>query len=173
MHRTNVLMIALFVPFIAASWAAADATVTVEKTHLCCGSCVKGATKAITSVAGAKAECSTKTGSITITAPDAEAAQKAVDALAEAGYYGKTTGATIKDDSGAPAGNVKSLSVSGIHNCCRKCTIAINNVIKKVPGATCEVAAKAETFTVTGDFDAATLVKEFNEAGFHVKVSAK
>ena len=91
--------------------------------------------------------------------------------MSAAGYFGKATGATLKDESGATAGNVKSLTVSGIHNCCKKCSIAINETIKKVPGATGEVAAKAETFTVTGDFDAAKLVEAFNEAGFSIKVS--
>ena len=173
MNRIVALAFGLLVPFVTASWAAADTTVTVEKTHLCCGNCVKGVAKAVTSVPGAKAKCDAKAGTVTITAPDADTAQKAVDALSAAGYYGKATGATLKDDSGAPAGNVKSAEISGIHNCCGKCTTAINNVIKSVPGASAKVAAKAETFTVTGDFDAQKLVAAFNEAGFSVKVAAK
>ena len=36
-----------------------------------------------------------------------------------------------------------------------------------------EVVAKATTVTVTGDFDAIALVKQFNDAGFHVKVDAE
>ena len=79
----------------------------------------------------------------------------------------------MKDDSGAKAGPAKSVEVSGIHNCCQKCTTAINDTIKKVPGATCEVPAKATTFTVTGDFDPTKLVEAFNTAGFSVKVDAK
>ena len=51
--------------------------------------------------------------------------------------------------------------------------VAINKAIKSVPGATCVVEPKSETFTVTGDFDAAKLVEAFNEAGFSVKVAAK
>lgn len=173
MKMSAVRTIALLVPFLATSWVAAETTVTVENTHLCCGSCVKGANKAVTSVEGATAKCNQKAGTVTITAPDAATAQKAVDALEEAGFYGKTTGATMKEDSGATAGSVKSLTVSGLHNCCGKCTTAINNTIKKVPGATGKVEAKAETVTITGEFDAVKLVEAFNEAGFHVKVLAK
>lgn len=173
MSRITVWTTALLVCFCAASWAAAETTVTIESTHLCCGSCVKGVAKAVDSVDGAKAKCDQKAGKITIMAPDDATAQKAVDALVTAGYFGKATGATMKDDSGAPAGMVKSATVSGIHNCCKKCTKAINAVIKSVPGATCEVEPKAETFTVTGDFDAQKLVQAFNDAGFSVKVEAK
>jgi len=49
-----------------------------------------------------------KAGLVTITAPDEATAQKAVDAMSAAGYFGKATGAKLTDDSGAPAGSVKS-----------------------------------------------------------------
>jgi copper chaperone CopZ len=173
MNRIVALTFGLIVPFVTASWAAAETKVTVEKVHLCCGSCVKGVSKAVTSVTGATAKCDAKAGTVTITAADEATAQKAVDAMSTAGYFGKASGATLKDESGAPAGNVKSLTVSGIHNCCKKCSVAINEAIKKVPGATGEVKPKTDTFTVTGDFDAGKLVEAFNEAGFSIKVSAK
>src|SRR6185437_7898346 len=122
MNRTAFRIVSLLMPLFVTSWAAAETKVTIEKTHLCCGSCVKGAQKAVTSVEGCKAACDQKAGTITITAPDDATAQKAVNALVEAGYYGAATGATLKDESGAPAGKVTSLNVSGIHNCCQKCT---------------------------------------------------
>jgi len=172
MNRIAVRMAALFVSLFVTSWAAAETTVTVENLHLCCGSCCKGVAKAVGTVDGAAAKCVQKEGKVTITAPDEATAQKAVDALLAAGYYGKATGATMKADSVA-AGNVKSATVSGIHNCCKKCAKAINAVIKSVPGATAEVEPKAETFTVTGDFDAAKLAEAFNTAGFNVKIETK
>ncbi|HET6247082.1 MAG TPA: hypothetical protein VFE47_05225 [Tepidisphaeraceae bacterium] len=168
MNRTASLIVGVFVSFVAASWAAAETTVTLEKTHLCCNSCVKAVTAAVTAVPGATAKCDTKTGTITIKAADEASAQKAVDALSEAGFYGKATGATIKDDSGAPAGNVKTLTVT-THNCCGKCTKAIDKAIASVPGAKGQAKAKEDTFTVTGDFDAAKLVAALNDAGFCVK----
>jgi hypothetical protein len=76
----------------------------------------------------------------------------------------------MKDDSGAKAGT-DSVEVSGIHNCCKSCTKAINEVIKKA-GGTGEVSTKATTFAVTG-VDAVKLVQAFNDAGFSVKVAAK
>jgi periplasmic mercuric ion binding protein len=171
MKFASIGTVALLVPFLATSWAFADTTVTVEKTHLCCGSCVKAAGAAVKSVEGAKAKCDQKKGTVTITASDEATAQKAVDALEAAGFIGTVTGAKFSDDSGVSAGNVKSLSISDLHNCCGKCTKAINAAIKTVPGATGEIAAKATSGTITGDFDAAKLVAALNEAGFHVKVS--
>ncbi len=172
MNRTVAMLVGCLIPFVATSWAAASSTVTLAKTHLCCGSCVKDATAAVATVPGATAVCDQKAKSITITAPDDATAQKALDALVAAGFYGKATGGTVTDDSGAPTGNVKSLTITSIHNCCGKCTKAINKVIKSVPGATGEIEPKAETVTITGDFDAQKLVKAFNKAGFSIKVSA-
>jgi copper chaperone CopZ len=171
--RGKIALIAgLLFPLASASFAMAESTVTLEKTHLCCGSCVKDAKKAVESVSGAKAEIDQKADKIVIIAPKDEDAQKAVDALVAAGFYGTVSSGTIKDDAGAPDGKVKSLSVT-THNCCKKCTTAIDKVIKSVPGAAGEAEAKKDTFTVTGDFDAAALVKAFNDAGFAVKVSVK
>ena len=173
MRRTAIRFIALLAPFALASYAAAaDSTrVTITKTHLCCNSCVKGVAKAVKTVDGASAKCDMDAKTITITAPDDATAQKAVDAIAAAGYYGKADGAKLTDDSGAKAGKSQSVEVSGFHNCCKKCTTAINDVIKKA-GGTGDVAAKATTFTVTG-VDPVKLVEAFNEAGFSVKVEAK
>jgi len=168
MRRNTIFALGLLLPFLGASWASASSTVTLEKTHLCCPKCVKAASAAVTG-AGATAKCDLNAKSITITAPDDATAQKAVDALVAAGFYGSATGATVKDDSGAPTGNVKSLTISDIHNCCGKCSKAINGVIKSVDGATGEIKANEQTVTITGDFDAQKLVQAFNDAGFSVK----
>jgi copper chaperone CopZ len=63
------------------------------------------------------------------------------------------------------------VTVSGVHNCCGACCKAIKNVVKQVNGVTGDTAApKKDTFEVTGNFDAAELVKALNDAGFHVKI---
>src|SRR2546423_15231597 len=102
MNRLSVAAASLALLFSASAFA--ESKVTIDKTHLCCNSCVKGAEKAVTSVKGATATCNKDAGTITVTAPDDATAQKAVDALSAAGYYGHATGATLKDDSGAAAG---------------------------------------------------------------------
>ncbi len=131
-----------------------------------CGSTLKG-------VEGVKVACDSQKKTVTITAVDDSAAQKALDALAAHGFHGDTGSGTlaIKDDSGATAGKVKSLTVTGIHNCCGACNAAIKNTVKKVDGVKSDTARPRTTsFRVSGDFDAAELVKALNAAGFHVKV---
>jgi copper chaperone CopZ len=154
-----------------AAWA--ETKVEVKGTHLCCGNCVKAVGEILKNVEGVTGTCDQKAGTITLVAKDNEAAQKALDALAAGGFHGDTGNKdlTIKDDSGATKGKVKTLTLTGIHNCCGNCTKAIKATVKKVEGVTDDTAkAKESTFEVTGDFDAAALVKALNAAGYHVKV---
>jgi len=122
---------------------------------------VKAVAKTIAGVEGVQAKCDQDAETVTLTAVDDAAAQKALDALAAAGFHG-TTGndkLTIKDDSGAKPGKVKKLEVSGVHNCCGGCTNRIKSALKDVSGAdSSTIKSKETTFTVEGDFDAAALV---------------
>jgi copper chaperone CopZ len=134
---------------------------------------LKAVAKAVSEVQGVTAKCDQDAETVTLTATDDAAAQKGLDALAAAGFHG-TTGndkLTIKDDSGVKPGKVKSLEVTGVHNCCGSCTTRIKKALNEVSGATSSTVQKQErTFTVEGDFEAADLVKTLNAAGFHVKV---
>jgi copper chaperone CopZ len=150
----------------------AETKVELKNVHLCCGACVK-AVGNVLKKEGVQGKCDQKARTVTITAADDKAAQKAVDALAAAGFHGDTgsKSVAVKDDSGVKAGKVKSLTLTGIHNCCRLCCKTIKATVKKVEGVTEDDAEpKVNTFTVKGDFDAAALVKALNDAGFHVKV---
>jgi mercuric ion binding protein len=150
----------------------AETTVTLKGVHICCPNCIK----TMNSVADkggfdVKADRGAKT--VTITAANAKAAQKAVDAIAAAGFYGTSNSkeVKIKDDSGAKAGKVARLTVRGAHNCCGNCCKALKAAVGKVDGVAGDTAKpKAKSFVVEGNFDAADLVKALNKAGFHVKV---
>jgi copper chaperone CopZ len=151
----------------------AETTVELKGVHLCCPACKKAAEDILKTVEGAKGTADVKKKTVTITATDDKAAQKALDALAAGGFHGETDNkdVAIKDDSGAPQGKVKSVTVTGAHNCCAACCKALKTTVKKVDGVKEETAKpKANTFMVSGDFDAAELVKALNAAGFHVKV---
>jgi len=159
--------------FALGAVARAETKIEVKGVHLCCPACISAANKILKEVDGAKGVVDSKTKTITIKAPDDATAQKALDALAAGGFHGDTGNKdlTFKDDSGATAGKVQKVTVSGIHNCCPRCTAGIKAAVKKVDGATgSTVKSKVETFDVTGDFDAADLVKTLNKAGFHVKI---
>ena len=147
--------------------------VELRGVHLCCQGCVNAADAALMSVEGVNSRCDMDNGTVTFTASAAAAAQKALDALAAAGFHGSTGSnqLAMKAVSDIPPGNVKSLKVSGIHNCCGPCCEAIKGAIATVDGVTGDTARpRATTFEVTGDFDAAALVKALNAAGFSARV---
>ena len=147
--------------------------VELRGVHLCCQGCVNAADAALMSVEGVNSRCDMDNGTVTFTASDATAAQKALDALAAAGFHGSTGNnrLAMKAVSGIPQGKVKTLKVSGIHNCCGPCCEAIKGAIATVDGVTGDTARpRATTFEVTGDFDAAALVKALNAAGFSAQV---
>ena len=163
---------------LALVWAApapaAEMPVELKNVHMCCGGCAKEVTAILKKVEGVTGvTCDQKTNTAKFTAADAKAAQKALDALAEGGFHGQTGSKeyAFKDDSGVKAGAVKSLTVTGFHNSCQGCVDSFREAIKDVKGVTGDTAkSKVTTAEVTGDFDAAELVKALNKAGFHVKV---
>jgi copper chaperone CopZ len=171
-------MMRLFAVAVAAvlgltAGARAETTVELKGTHLCCGACVRAVNDTLKGIEGVTGKCDQKAKTVTITAKDDATAQKAIDALVEAGFSGTTNSdkVKVKDDSGVKAGKVKSLTLTGVHNCCGACTNAIKSTLKKVDGVKGDtVKAKGDTFEVTGDFDAEAVVKALNAAGFHVKV---
>ena len=112
---------------------------------------------------------------VTLTANDDAAAQKALDAIAGAGLHGETDNERVKmkAEQNIPPGKVQKLKVSDIHNCCLPCCEAIQGAIRRVEGVTSATAEPGETtFEVRGNFEAAALVRSLNAAGFHAKVSA-
>ena len=148
--------------------------VELRGVHLCCQGCVNAADAALMSVEGVNSRCDTENGTVTFTASDAAAAQKALDALAAAGFHGSTGNnrLAMRAVSDIPQGKVKTLKVSGIHNCCGPCCEAIKGAIATVEGVTGDTAQpRATSFEVTGDFHAADLVRALNSAGFSAQVT--
>ena len=164
----NLKFPALMLSFALAPAALADVTVTLTNVHLCCDSCVKGVDKAVAPVTGVAAKCDKDDEKVTLTAPDQATAQQAVNALVAAGYFGVSSDPTIKLDatSGAPDGKVSSLAVDGVHLCCKKCVVAVNTALEKVPGVKATTAKKdAATFEVTGNFNAKEVFTALHDAG--------
>jgi copper chaperone CopZ len=168
-----MLFASLSALLVSVSSARAETKVELKGVHLCCAKCTAAVKSALRDVDGVKATCDQENQSVTISASDDSAAQKALDALAAHGFHGDTGNSTlkIKEDSGVTAGKVTSMKLTGIHNCCRSCNKAVKSAIKKVDGVTGDTAKpNTGSLTVTGNFDGAELVKALNAAGFHVKV---
>jgi periplasmic mercuric ion binding protein len=152
--------------------APAETKVTVKGVHLCCGSCVKGVAAALKGVEGVRPSCDQKAGTVTLTAQSDEAAQRALDALGAAGYFGDTRDAKLAIKPASPAkGKVKSLTLTGVHNCCGKCCGAIKAAVKTVDGVKSDTAKpKADAFEVTGDFEPSAVLDALNAAGFNATI---
>src|SRR5437667_9379104 len=102
--------------------ARADTKVEIKNVHLCCKGCTNAVDK-ILKAEGVQGTCDQKAKTVTISAADEKTAQKVLDALAAGRFHGNTDtkNLTVKDDSGATAGKVNSVTVTDIHNCCNQC----------------------------------------------------
>ena len=164
-------ILALAVVALMGSVASARTTVTLSEMHLCCGACVRGVESAVKTVEGAEVTLDRKAGSAVVSAATDEAAQRAVDAIAKAGFHAASNHKSIKmkDDSKVEKGKVSRLVLTGVHNCCGGCNVAVKKALKSVDGVEADTAkAKSKEIVVEGSFDGLAVVKALNKAGFHV-----
>jgi copper chaperone CopZ len=154
-----------------------ETKVEVKGLHLCCGGCVSAATGAVSGAGGKDAKGDKDSGTLTFSAPNEKAAQRALDALAAAGFHGDTGNKALamKDESVGPKPvKMTTVTLKGIHNCCEGCAKPIKAAIEKVEGVTSEdVKAKETTLTVKGNFDLLKLYKALYDAGYHATVDTK
>jgi copper chaperone CopZ len=170
----NKSILTLVITAALAAFAQAESTVKLADVHLCCKSCVKGAGTAVGTVSGATAACDADAHTVTITAADDATAQKAVDALVAAGYYGKSENAAIKvnSETGAKDAKVSSLTVSDVHLCCPKCVKAVNAALADVKGVASNTAEKnAKSFEIKGDFSPKEVFDALQKAGLTGKAT--
>jgi periplasmic mercuric ion binding protein len=158
----------------AATAFAADTSVTLNKVHLCCKACIKGVERSLKDIEGVTLKTDEDAESVTLTSSDKAKLQKAVDALAEGGYFGISDNSEIKvmAKSGAKNEKVQSLTVGGVHLCCPGCVKAVDRALKNTPGAAGHTAKKnAETFVVSGDFNDQKFFEELQKEGLSGKVA--
>jgi copper chaperone CopZ len=173
-YPMNKSILTLVVTAALAAFAQAESTVKLTGVHLCCKSCGKGVDKAVGTVSGASAVSDLDAGTVTLTATDAATAQKAVDALVAAGYFGKSEDAAIKvsSETGAKDAKVSSLTVNDVHLCCGKCVKAVNAALANVSGVTSNTAEKnAKSFEIKGDFNAKDVFDSLQKAGLTGKAA--
>jgi copper chaperone CopZ len=153
--------------------------VEVKGMHLCCGACEGGAKGAVESGGAKEATTDKGSGTLTFSAGNDAAAQKALDKLSAAGFWGTIESKTValKDDSGtllppkAKPVKISSGTFKGVHNCCDGCNKALKEAIKGVEGVESEDAkAKEATFTVKGAYNPADVIKAIHAAGYHAKL---
>jgi mercuric ion binding protein len=170
--RRFVTLLSLAVALLLGGTSAAETKVTISETHLCCGQCLKAVEATLKDMPGVTHKSSQEAKTIEITAESDAAAQKAIDALAGAGFYGKLNSDKVKYKPVA-AGDaaVEKLEVAGVHNCCGACTSAIKKAVTSVSGVTgTSVKNKETAFAIEGKFKPAEVVKALLDAGFYVEV---
>jgi copper chaperone CopZ len=180
MNKRTLSLLLLSLAPLGVSLHAAESTqpvtVVLRNVHMCCGSCVKDADVAVATVPGAEALSDMYSKSVIITAPDHATAQKAVDALIDAGYNGVPTDAsyTVKAPAAIKEQQVTSMTVTGVHLCCKKCVTGATNALATVKGVKANTAAEdAASFDVTGDFNPNEVLAALKKAGFSGYVAAK
>jgi len=162
----RIIRVGMAAGFFLAAAAAQAADVKATGLHMCCGACKAAITKALTD-AGATNIAADK-GTVSFTAEDPA---KAVTALYDAGFAGKTEGVTVRPpNAGARGVTGKTITVEKVHNCCGSCVAAITAATKSV--GTANVKARETSFTVTSDNDieARAVVRALRDAGFNAQV---
>ncbi|HZZ56949.1 MAG TPA: heavy-metal-associated domain-containing protein [Opitutaceae bacterium] len=164
--------IASFALLAAATIARADYQVTLSNVHLCCKGCIRDAKETADSVPGASIDANKDARTISITASNRATAQKAVDALVDAGFFGTASDPAIHVT--APSGDdktVTNLTVSGVHLCCKGCVSDLNKAVGKVKGVTGTTAEKdADSFQISGTFNEQEVIKALHAAGFAAQI---
>lgn len=148
--------------------------VTLSEVHLCCGACVRAIDEATAPIEGVSVTCDRDLGAVLLVSDDVKLLQTAVDAITDAGYHGTPDLdiIVVKDDSGATDSPVDSLTLTGVHNCCRGCAVAIEEALGEVDGIeTVKAEARTTTVLLSGsEINPLVAVAALNAAGFHVKV---
>ena len=169
MKLQKMFLSALALCLLLAANALADTTVTISGVHLCCGKCSKAAHSAVDKIADAEAEVNNKAGTITIKAANDARAQKALNALSSAGFYGNSDSNKIKIAKNTAQGTSQRTEFTGFHNCCGKCAKAIEKAANSVEGVA-GIALKKKDLVVEGDFKVAAIIRALNKAGLQAKV---
>jgi len=153
--------------------AHAEVKVTVTKMHICCKGCTVAIQKSVAKMPEVTITVDQEKQTAVVTAEKPESVQKALDAIAKAGFHGAVDNKEIKfKEEKAPEGKVQRLEVFSVHNCCPACTKAIKGALAKVEGVkgnSCE--NKKETFVVEGDFVAKDVIAALNKAGFNASLT--
>lgn len=145
----------------------------VEGAHLCCGACVAAVNAALTDIEGVSGGAAdADAGTITFQATDAEAANRGLAALGEAGFHG--TPSFGDDEVAFPASGAEedetadSAVIANLHNCCPGCKNAIDAALATVEGVSGAWDGETKLLTVTGDgFSLNAVIAALNESGFH------
>jgi len=145
----------------------------LHEIHLRCSACERGIEEAVAGIEGVTVTADKGDALVTLNAPSKKVAQQAVDAIAAAGYYGKSDshdvdfkGAGVKDEK------AKMVTVTGLPLCCKGCVTAADKAITAVDGVEDHTAkSKADSFEITGDFSPSEVLRNLRKAGMNAVIT--
>ena len=145
----------------------------VRGIHLCCDKAKDQFIKAAGS-AGSVAKIDDRLSLATVTAPSSADAQKAVDAVMEAGFYGDVSAKNGDTDVKFYGGVVRPSTVEkasfALPNqvSCELSVTTLNDAIQEVSGVKDgEVSLGSYDFTVTGKFDPGEVIESLRSYGYN------
>ena len=149
-------------------------TVELHGMHLCCSACERRVEELVAEMEGIKVDVDRKESIVTLDAPGKKAAQDAVNAIAGAGFYGKSDSHDVDfKGKGASGDKVKTATVTGVHLCCKGCVTTADKAITSVEGVEDHTAkSKAESFEITGDFSPSEVLRNLRRAGMNAVITA-
>jgi hypothetical protein len=156
------------------SRAAEEVAVPLERIHLCCEDCVEGVQRAVISAGATGLETDQGNNTVIVYAPDNATAQRAVNAMVAAGFFGisKNPDVKVTADTGAKDAKVTSTEIEGVHLCCETCTESVKDAVTSVPGVKSLTATVgANGFKILGDFNEKGVLDALLAAGFSAKVT--
>ena len=143
--------------------------VTLSDVHICCVTCQETIEHAVLGVKGANVRVDRDAKTVAISARDDTVAQEALDAVAIAGFYGKSDNDKVGMKTAAVDGKLSSAEFVGFHNCCGGCSSSIENAVKSVIGVKAATVSNRSCL-VKGEFNVVSVLKAMNDAGFSASV---
>jgi periplasmic mercuric ion binding protein len=143
--------------------------VNLNDVHICCVTCQEAIEHAVLGVKGANVTVDRDANRVAISASDDSVVQAALDAVANAGFYGKSDNDTVAIKVAAVDGKSSSAEFVGFHNCCGGCSSSLEGAVKSIAGVKTVTVSKRSCL-VKGDLNAASVLKAINNAGFSASV---
>lgn len=171
--RQLFVMTALVISFTLANGLAQAGKVEVKGPHICCKQCVGVVGGILAKVDGVSdANCDIAGKTVTFTAKNAKAAETAVKALFDAGFFGAATddGKEIKIAVPKATGKADTVTVKDVHVCCGNCQKAINAVFKDAKVEYGEGKPQRDVKITAKGLDKSAVLEALRKAGFNGKI---
>jgi len=175
MVMRQLLMVFVMVAMIATA-ARADEKAEIKGPHICCPACARSIDEILGKVEGVSdVKASIANKSVTFTAKNKAAAEKALDALFAGGFAGtcKVGDATLTRAAVKVEGKGDSVVVKDVHACCGQCHTAIKGLFPDAKVTIAGSGAQREVTVAGKDLDFAVVLKALTDKGVNGKIETK